>query len=65
MPRLIRRSLALLTFVSATLLLVSCSQELPSDSRLAVDALDKPTADARKARLSNIDYDALIDIAAS
>ena len=65
MPRLIRRSLALLTFVSATLLLVSCSQERPSDSRLAVDALDKPTADARKARLSNIDYDALIDIAAS
>jgi len=36
-----------------------------SNARAAVDALDKNTADVRKARISNLEYDALIDIAAS
>ena len=35
------------------------------DFRLAVDALDRNTADARKARISNLEYDALVDIASS
>jgi aminopeptidase N len=63
-----------LTILSVALLLMSCGREMPAqtvddsgirDSRLAVDALDKNTADARKARISNLEYDALIDIAAS
>lgn len=53
---------------------MSCQQEPPTQgavednhvqARAAVDALDKNTADARKARISNVEYDALIDIAAS
>jgi aminopeptidase N len=53
---------------------MSCQQEPPAQSavednnvqaRAAVDALDKDTADARKARISNVEYDALIDIATS
>lgn len=74
MPRPTIRSLAKLTVISIALLLVSCRQEMSvqstekaggSDVRAAVDALDKKTADARKARISNLEYDALIDIAAS
>lgn len=74
MPRHTRRSLALLTLISATLLLISCQQEQPvqngnvvdiGHARAAVDALDRDTADARKARISNLEYDTLVDIAAS
>ena len=63
-----------LTILSAALISISCSEEMPAEigdqsnishSRPAVDALDKITADARKARISNLEYDALIDIAAS
>lgn len=36
-----------------------------SQARATVDALDLETAKARKARISNIEYDALIDIASS
>ena len=58
----------------ALLLLCSCQQEQALQGseavdtgpvRPAVDALDKTTADARKARISNLEYDALIDIASS
>ena len=63
-----------LTILSAVLSLVACTQEIPaqhnnegeiSRARVAVDALNKNAADARKARVSNLEYDALIDIAAS
>lgn len=62
-----------LSVISATFLFVSCQQEQAGQSsnddagrsRAAVDALDRDTADARKARISNLKYDALIDIAAS
>ena len=65
-----------LTSLFAILLLTACGPESPlpagsiadsdlTDIRPAVDALDKTTADARKARISNIEYDAYIDIAAS
>ncbi len=74
MPGQIRRSLALLIITLTALTLFACQQEKPvenndddksSHARAAVDALDKNTADARKARVSNLEYDALIDIAAS
>ena len=61
-----------LTIICAFLLLAACAPEPPAQhdntvvqARAAVDALDKVTADARKARISNLEYDALIDIAAS
>ncbi len=59
------RSLALLAITSAALLLMSCQQQPPAETRALVDALDKITADARKARISNLEYDALVDIATS
>jgi hypothetical protein len=74
MLRQARRSLALLAIIPTALLLISCQQEQEgqnssdtdaSHTRAAVDALDKNTADARKARISNLEYDAMIDIAAS
>lgn len=68
MPRYIRRTLALLTILSSALLVISCQQDLqnePVQARAAVDALSRTTADARKARISNLKYDALVDIASS
>jgi hypothetical protein len=65
MQRHIRRSLALLTVLFSVLFMASCSQEQPVQTRAAIDALDKETAFARKARISNLAYDALIDIAES
>ena len=65
MPRHIRRSLALLTVLLSVLFIASCRQEQPVQTRAAIDALDKETAFARKARISNLAYDALIDIAES
>ena len=65
MPRHIRRSLALLTVLLSVLFVASCGQKQPVQTRAAVDALDKETAFARRARISNLEYDALIDIAAS
>jgi aminopeptidase N len=68
------RSLAMPALLSIALLMLSCQQEKPpaipdaSDSggaRAAVDALDRHTAVARKARISNLEYDALVDIATS
>jgi len=65
MPRHIRHSLALLTVLLSVLFMSSCSQEQPVQKRAAVDALDKETAFARSARISNLEYDALINIAES
>ena len=74
MPRHVRRPFARLAAVFSALCLISCEQAPPEQggndvnvdhARAAVDALDKNTADARKARISNVEYDALIDIAAS
>ena len=65
MPRYIRHSLTLLTVLLSVVFMASCSQEQPAQKRAAVDALDKETAFARKARISNLEYDALIDIAES
>ena len=45
--------------------MASCSQEQPVQTRAAVDALDMATAFARSARVSNLEYDALVDIAES
>jgi aminopeptidase N len=52
-----------LLLLSAVLLLCSC-QEAPV-VRAANDSLDKITADARKARISSLSYNAFIDIAES
>lgn len=56
------RSIAPFAITSVALLLASCQPEPVAISRAAVDALDKPTADARKSRISNLEYDALVDI---
>jgi PBP1b-binding outer membrane lipoprotein LpoB len=53
MPRYIRHSLTLLTLLLCVVFMASCSQEQPAQKRAAVDALDKETAFARKARISN------------
>jgi aminopeptidase N len=65
MPQRYQYSPALLTILLSVLFVASCSQEQPVQARAAVDALDKETAFARKARISNLEYDALIDIAES
>ena len=74
MSRRTRRLIALPALVSVVLLLCSCQPmqapqengaEKNTHSRPATDALDLDTADARKARISNLEYNALIDIAAS
>ena len=56
------RSIALLATTSAALLLLSCQPAPPVNARAAIDALDKTTADARKTRISNLEYDALVDV---
>jgi len=70
MQRLIRRRLALLAAVPALLLLGSCQQDVQDDrgvdsGRSPVDALDRDTANARKARISNLEYQVLIDLVSS
>jgi aminopeptidase N len=74
MPRHIRRPFARLAAMFAALCLISCEQAPPEQggndinvdhARAAADALDKVTADSRKARISNLEYDAFVDIAAS
>ena len=65
MSRHVRRSLALLIVISSALFVIACQQEQQVQARAAVDALDRTTADARKARISNLEYDALVDIASS
>jgi len=64
MQRLSRMNILLAIF-PALLLVCSCQQEQPVQARAAVDALLKVTADSRKARISNLEYDVLIDIADS
>ena len=54
MSRNLNRSIALLTIVSTAFLLTACQDEPVVQVRAAVDALDRDTADARKARISNI-----------
>ena len=54
MQRHFRRPLTLLTVLLSVLFVASCSQEKPVQMRAAVDALDKETAFARKARISNV-----------
>ena len=56
------RSIALLATTSAALLLLSCQPAPPVNGRAAIDALDKITADDRKTRISNLEYDALVDV---
>ncbi|MDH4054741.1 MAG: hypothetical protein OEY82_11075, partial [Gammaproteobacteria bacterium] len=56
------RSIALLATTSASLLLLSCQPAPPINARAAIDALDKITADDRKTRISNLEYDALVDV---
>ena len=70
MQRLIPRRLAFLAAMPALLLLWSCQQDVPDDGsvssgRAPVDALDRDTADARKARISNLEYEVLIDLVSS
>ena len=65
MPLIMPRSPALLAVLLSFSVLAACSQHYPGAKRAAVDALDKATAMARKARISNLEYDALIDIAQS
>jgi aminopeptidase N len=65
MQRHVRGSLTLLIVLLPVLSMVSCGQEKPVQMRAAIDALDKETAFARKVRISNLEYDALIDIAES
>ncbi len=59
------RSFAVIAVSSVALLLASCQPEPPVSTRAAVDALDKATADARKARIANIEYEVQVDIATS
>jgi len=61
--------LVTLAVLSALFLITSCQQTplrpVDDNVRAAVDALDRDTADARKARLSNVAYNTYIDIASS
>jgi aminopeptidase N len=72
MQQLIPRRLALLAAMPALLLLWSCQQDVQTtddgsvkSGRAPVDSLDRDTADARKARISNLEYEALIDLVSS
>ena len=70
MPRQMLRLVTLLGVMPALLLLWSCQQEVADDGsvdsgRAPVDALDRDTADARKARISNLDYEVFIDLVSS
>ena len=67
MPRKNLRSVTLLAVMPALLLLWSCQQDVQDGSsvdsgRSPVDALDRDTANARKARISNLEYEVLIDL---
>lgn len=61
--------LVTLAGLSALFLITSCQQTplrpVDDNVRAAVDALDRDTADARKARISNVAYNTYIDIASS
>jgi len=61
--------LVTLAVLSALFLITSCQQTplrpVDDNARAAVDALDRDTADARKARISNVAYNTYIDIASS
>lgn len=70
MQRLTARRLAFLATMPALLLLWSCQQDVPDDSsansgRAPADALDRDTADARKARISILEYEVFIDLVSS
>lgn len=70
MQRLIPRRLAFLAAMPALLLLGSCQQDAQvggsvNSGRAPVDALDRDTADARKARISNLKYEVLVDLVSS
>jgi len=70
MQRPIPRGLAFLAAMPTLLLLWSCQQDVQVDGsldsgRAPVDSLDRDTADARKARISNLEYEVLIDLVSS
>ena len=70
MHRLLPRRLAFLAVIPALLLLWSCQQDVPDESsvnseRAPVDALDRDTAEARKVRISNLEYEVLVDLVSS
>jgi aminopeptidase N len=70
MQPLTPRRLAFLAATPALLLLWSCQQEVQDDpgidsGRAPVDALDQDTANARKARISNLEYEVLVDLVSS
>ncbi len=66
MPSKMLRLVTLLSAMPALFLLWSCQQDVQNDStaaaRAAIDALDRETANARKARISNLEYAATIDL---